>query len=47
MSIVFDIKVVKSGGKTYETYGFAVFPLFSQLASEERVIENYVNSGIF
>jgi hypothetical protein len=47
MSIIFDIKAIKSGGKTYENYGFSVYPLFSQLLSEDKVVENYVNSGIF
>jgi|LauGreDrversion4_2_1035121.scaffolds.fasta_scaffold48443_4 hypothetical protein len=29
MTIIFDIKKIAAGGKTYEHFGYAVFPLFS------------------
>lgn len=46
MSIIFDVKKITAGGKQYEHFGFAVFPMFSQLQNE-GVLESYVNSGIF
>ena len=47
MSIIFDVKKISSGGKQYENFGFAVYPLFSSLYNDDKMLENFVNSGIF
>lgn len=35
-SIIFDIKKIVAGSKQYEHFGFAIFPLFSQLINLDK-----------
>ena len=46
MTIILDIKKM-IGAKTYEPFGYSIFPLFSNLNDEDKQVEIYINSGIF
>jgi len=47
MTIILDIKKM-IGAKTYEPFGYSIFPLFSNLVNDEdKQVEIYINSGIF
>jgi len=49
MALIFDIKKFVIGQKKYEDYGFAVFPLFDVLETDDdaSTTEYYINSGIY
>ena len=48
MSIVFDVKRLAQGQTVYESFGFSVIPIFSQLMNEEeKLVDFFINSGIY
>lgn len=49
VSLIFDIKKFVVGSKKFEDYGFAIFPLFGTLETDDDIdtTEYYINSGIY
>lgn len=49
MSLIFDIKRFVVGKQKFEDYGYALFPLFDVLETDEdnKTTELYINSGIY
>lgn len=49
MSLVFDIKKFVVGKQKYEDYGYALFPLFDVLETDDdkSTTELYINSGMY
>lgn len=49
MSLIFDIKKYVVGRQKFEDFGYALFPLFDVLETDEdkNSIELYINSGIY
>ena len=49
ITVIFDIKKYVVGAKGYVDFGYAIFPLFDLLETDETVgtKEFYINSGIY